>query len=54
MIDKTREIENPRVPVGLPDAESKPGRDDEKGDRPTIELGNRDRGPLKGRQDRST
>lgn len=53
MIDQTREIENPRVPDGLPDAESKPRRDDEKGGRPTIELGNRDRGPAKSHEDRS-
>ncbi len=42
-----RTIDNPRVPADLPQAESKPKRDDEKGDRPTIELGNRDRGPAK-------
>lgn len=45
MTERIREIENPRVPPGLHDAESKPKRDDEKGERPTIELGNRDRGP---------
>ncbi len=53
MTDITREIENPRVPDGLPDAESKPKRDDEKGGRPTIEQGNRDRGPAKPHEDRS-
>jgi hypothetical protein len=47
MTGKNREIENPKVPIGLPDAESKPKRDDEKGGRPTIEIGNRDRGPAK-------
>lgn len=53
MTDTTREIEHPRVPDGLPDAESKPKRDDEKGNRPTIELGNRDRGPAKPHEDHS-
>ncbi len=39
-------IDNPKVPPGLDDdAESKPRRDDEKGGRSTIEMGNRDRGP---------
>lgn len=39
-------IDNPKVPPGLhDDAFSKPRRDDEKGPRPAIELGNRDRGP---------
>ena len=47
MNDQTREIHNPGVPDGLSDADSKPRRDDEKGDRPVIELGNRDRGPAK-------
>ena len=41
-----KKVDNPRVPEGLhDDIESKPGRDDEKGDRPAIEMGNRDRGP---------
>ena len=53
MPDKNREVENPMVPPGLPDAESKPKRDDEKGGRPTIEQGNRDRGPAKPHEDRS-
>lgn len=53
MTQSTREIEGPTVPTGLPDAESKPRRDDEKGRRPTIELGNRDRGPAKPHEDRS-
>jgi len=50
----TRAIEHPRVPTALPvDPESKPERDDEKGGRPTIELGNRDRGPAKPHDDRA-
>ncbi len=39
-------IDNPKVPPGLHnDFESRPRRDDEKGERPAIEMGNRDRGP---------
>jgi hypothetical protein len=46
MTDTARRIDNPKVPQGLgDDAESKPRRDDEKGERPAIEMGNRDRGP---------
>lgn len=53
MSNLTREIEHPRVPTALPaDPESKPKRDDEKGGRPTIELGNRDRGPARCDEDR--
>lgn len=51
----TREIQHPRVPTALPiDPDSKPERDDEKGGRPTIEQGNRDRGPAKPHEDRSS
>ena len=46
-----RKVNNPKVPADLGEAESKPKRDDEKGDRPTIELGNRDRGPEETHQD---
>lgn len=49
--DKIRNVDNPKVPPGLGDAESKPKRDDEKGGRPTIDLGNRDRGPKSAEDD---
>ena len=41
----TPDVKSVPVPDDLPPAESKPRRDDEKGDRLAIERGNRDRGP---------